>query len=144
MSTWSFRARLGGIYTRPHVYACARGGGGGRPAPVPVPGSGSGPGPGLSLSSGSGSGSLPGLVLFESGLTGMGCEHTRSATRTRPAPLSVPARYPDPNHSSWTANRCDCWVEPLQQFRPNRCNLSLGSNLLAPPGALYKALPSLN
>ena len=24
------------------------------------------------------------------------------------------------------------------------CNLSLGSNLLAPPGALYKALPSLN
>ena len=46
--------------------------------------------------------------------------------------------------SSWTANGRDCWVEPLQRFRPNRCNLSLGSNLLAPPGALYKALPSLN
>ena len=34
------------------------------------------------LGLGSGSGSLPGLILFESGLTGMGCEHTR---------------YPDPN-----------------------------------------------
>ena len=42
-------------------------------------GSGSGPG--------SGSGSLPGLVLFEPGLTGMGCaEHTRSAIRIRTAP----------------------------------------------------------
>ena len=65
------------------------------------------PGPGL----GSGSGSLPGLVLFESGLTGMGCEHTRSATRTRPRP------------------------GPLERFKPNRCNLSLGSDPLAPPGA---------
>ena len=43
---------------------------------------------------GSGSGSLPGLVLFESGLTGMGCEHTRSAIRT------APLRYPDPNRSA--------------------------------------------
>ena len=60
-----------------HTRAAAGGGGAGaRP--------GSGPGPGLGL----GSGSVPGLVLFESGLTGMGCEHTRSATRTRPAPLS--------------------------------------------------------
>ena len=42
--------------------------GGGRPEPVP--GSGLGPG----------SGSLPGLILFESGLTGMGyTKHTRSA-----------------------------------------------------------------
>ena len=47
--------------------------------PAPVPGSGSGPGPGL------GSGFLPGLVLFESGLKGMGC----SATRTKPAPLRI-------------------------------------------------------
>ena len=42
------------------------------------------PGPGLGL--GSGTGSLPGLVLFESGLTGMGCEHTRSAIRIQTAP----------------------------------------------------------
>ena len=53
----------------------------GRPAPVP------GPGPG--------SGSLPGLVLFESG---MGCEHTRSAIRT--APPTDPLRCPDPNRSA--------------------------------------------
>jgi len=40
------------------------------------PGSGPGPGPGL------GPDSLPGLVLFELGLTGMGyAEHTRSAIR---------------------------------------------------------------
>ena len=49
----------------------AAGGGGGRPAPVP----------GL----GSGSGSLPGLVLFEPGLTGMGYRG------------SYPLRHPDPN-----------------------------------------------
>ena len=55
----------------------------------PVPGSGSGPGLGL------GSGSLPGLVLFESGLTGMGFEHTRSAIRT--APPTDPLCYPYPN-----------------------------------------------
>ena len=47
--------------------------GGGRPAPVP----GTGSGPGL------GSGSLPGLVLFESGLASMGCD------RTKPAPLRI-------------------------------------------------------
>ena len=55
--------------------------GGGRPVPVPgsgrVRGPGSGPGSDL--------GSLPGLVLFESGLKGMG----RSATRTRPDPLRI-------------------------------------------------------
>ena len=47
-----------------------------------------------------------------------------------PAPLLEPdpPRYPDPICSSWTANRCNCWVEPLQRFRPNRCNLSLGSD----------------
>ena len=37
--------------------------------------------------SGSGSGSLPGPVLFEPGLTGMGhADHTRSAIRIRTAP----------------------------------------------------------
>ena len=51
----------------PHMQACARAAAAaaGRPTPAPVPG--------LGLGSGSGSGSLPGLVLFESGLAGMGC-----------------------------------------------------------------------
>ena len=49
------------------------------------PGSDPGPGPGPSLSSGSGSGSLPGLVLFESGL--------------RVWVASIPLRYPDPNRT---------------------------------------------
>ena len=86
-----------------------------------------------------GSGSLPGLILFESGLTGMGyAKHTRSAIRIRTGLPMDPPRYPDLNRSSWTTNscdcsswttnNCDCWVEPLQQFRPNRCNLSLGSD----------------
>ena len=69
-------------------------------------------------------------------------------TRSIPAPLSGSepprqrTRYPDPNRSangycsSWTANSCDGWVEPLQRFRPNCCNYSLGSDPLAPPGAL--------
>ena len=66
--------------------ACARAplAAAGRPAPVPVPGSGSGSGSGLGL--GLGSGSLPGLVLFESGLKGMGRSATRPAPR--PDPLS--------------------------------------------------------
>ena len=105
------------------AHARAAAGGGGRP----VPGSGLG----------SGSGSLPGLVLFESGLTGMGyAKHTRSTIWIRTGPPTDLPRYPDPNCSSWTANSCDCWVEPLQRFRPNRCNFSLGSDPLAPPGAL--------
>ena len=53
---------------------------------------GSGPGLGLCAGSGSGAGSLPGLVLFELGLTGMGYEHTRYPDPNRlangPAPLS--------------------------------------------------------
>ena len=90
-------------------------------ARAPAPGSGSGPGLGL----GSDSGSLPGLVLLELGLMGMGyAEHTRSAIRIRTDPL----RYTDPNRpakgcrGSWTANSCGGWVKPLQRFRPNRCN----------------------
>ena len=65
MGTWSLRARLGGNHARA--------------------GAGPGSGPGLGLSSGSGS--LPGLVLFELGLMGMGyAKHTRSAIRIRTAP----------------------------------------------------------
>ena len=49
------------------------------------------PVPGSSLVSGSGSGSLPGLVLFESGFTGMGyAKHTRSAIRIRTLPVGQP------------------------------------------------------
>ena len=106
-------------------------------------GAGAWPGSGPGLGLGSGSGSLPGLVLCELGLTGMGyAEHTRSAIRIRTAPPTDPLRYPDPNRSangcrgSWTANGCGGWVEPLQRFRPNRCNYSLDSDQLAPPGAL--------
>ena len=61
----------------PHMRTRAAAGGGGRPAPA----LGSGSGPSL------GSGSLPGLVLFESGLTGMGyAKHTRSDIRIRTGP----------------------------------------------------------
>ena len=56
--------------------------GGGRP--VPGSGSGLGLGPGLGL----GLGSLPGLVLFEPGVAGMGY----SATRSAPARQRVSAR----------------------------------------------------
>ena len=80
MGTWSFRARLGGNYAR----TCARG-------PPLAPGSGSG------LGLGSGSGSLPGLVLFESGLT--------LWVASIPALLPEPnlLRYPNPNRP---ANGC--------------------------------------
>ena len=79
MGTWSFRARKGGNYARTCVRARAAAGGG-RPEPEPEPGSG------LGL------GSLPGLVLFEPGVAGMGY----STTRTKPAPL----RYPNPLRSA--------------------------------------------
>ena len=84
-------------------------------APAPVPGSGSG----------SGSGSLPGLVLFESGLAGMGC----STTRTRPAPLRYPNR-PLANGSEPPANGClkTVWaVRPLCSWAvgPNGCDGSV-------------------
>ena len=62
-----------------------------------MPAHGAGAGPGLGCSD-----SLPGQVLFELGLTGMGyAKHTRSAIRT--APPTDPLRYPDPNRS---ANSC--------------------------------------
>ena len=108
-----------------HVYMRAAAGGGGRPAPVPGSGSGSG------LGLGSGSSSLPGLVLFESGLAGMSC----SATRTRPAPLR-PANRPAPLSGSepirqrlrtsldyqrlrtnWTAKGCNSSDRTVASFR---------------------------
>ena len=91
-------------------------------------GAGPGSGSGLGLSLSSGSGSLPGLLLFESGLTGMGCKHTR----IRPAPLRIQtARQRTRSTSVATvgSNHCNGSVS-------NRCNLSLGSDPLAPPGAL--------
>ena len=54
------------------------------------------------LGSGSGSGSLPGLILFESGLR-VWVASIRSTTRTRPAPLSGSERL----RTSWTANGCE-------------------------------------
>ena len=59
-----------------------------------------------------------------------------SRVRVASIPEPDPLCYPDPNRSSWIANSCDYWVEPLQRFRPNRCNLLLGSDPLAPPRAL--------
>ena len=50
---------------------------------------------------GPGSGSLPGVVLFELGLTGMGyAKHTCSTIRIRTAPPTDLLRYPDPNQSA--------------------------------------------
>ena len=81
--------------------ACARRRWRRRPAPAPVPGSGSGPGPGL--------GSLPGLVLFESGLKGMGRypNQTRSAPPTDPLCCQVSNRSANRCQTSWTANGCE-------------------------------------
>ena len=111
----------------PHMRACARAPPLAATAAAAGPGAGSGPGPGP------GSGSLPGLVLFESGLRVWVASiplrypnRTRSATRTGPAPLSGS----EPTRSktvglptvatvgcvSWAANSCDCWVERLQPF----------------------------
>ena len=71
---------------------------------------------GLSLSLSLGSGFLPGLVLFESGPTGMGCEHTRSVIRTGPPTDQL--RYPDPNRP---ANG----LAPLTGSKPPRQWLSV-------------------
>ena len=76
-------------------------------------GVGAGPGSGP----GSGSGSLPGLVLFESGLAGMGC----SATRTRPAPLRYPNRLLA-NGSEPPANGC---LKTVWAVGPNGCDGSV-------------------
>ena len=67
-----------------------------RRPPEPGPGSGSGSGLGLGL------GSLPGLVLFEPGVAGMGY----SATRTKPAPLQPTRQRVSANGSEPPANGC--------------------------------------
>ena len=108
-----------------------------RPAPVP----GSGPGSG----SGSGSGSLPGLVLFESGLKGM----SYSAIRTKPAPLRIRIarqrirtahqRMSEKRLCGWAVGPlCGwaVWTEQLRRFCPNRCNCWDLADENAPPGAL--------
>ena len=74
--------------------------------PAPEPGTGTG--------SGSGSGSLPGPVLFEPGLMGMGYSG------------SYPLRYPDPNRLSATADRKPPRTVGRFLFETNRCNRSVG------------------
>ena len=109
-----------------HAHARATAGGsGGRPAPVP------GSGPGL----GSGSGSLPGLVLFESGLTGMGCKHTR----TRPAPLRIQTarqRLSENRLCGWAVGRLRRLNRTVATIQTEPLQLLMGSDLSAPPGAL--------
>ena len=84
---------------------------------------------GLGSGSGPSSGSLPGLVLFELGLTGMGyAEHTRSAIRIRTAPPTDPLSGFEPLRQ-WLLQQLDGqrlrWLgrtvatvqtEPLQLF----------------------------
>ena len=116
MGTWSFRERKVGNYARTCRHARARaaaGGGGGRPAGA---GDGAGPGPG----------SLPGLVLFESGLAGMGCS----------APLPKPParqRMSENRLGSWTVGRLDRTVATVLS-EPSQLLKSGGRE--APPGAL--------
>ena len=108
LGTWIFRARLGGNHTR----TCVRAAAGGRP--------------------GSGSGSLPGPVLFEPGLTGMGyAEHARSAIRIRTA-----------QRNGCQPTAADSWA--VAAIETNRYNGSdqtvvtvrLGLDPFTPPGAL--------
>ena len=89
--------------------AAAGGGGGGRPAPAPVPGPGRARVLVLVLVLGLGLGSLPGLVLFESGLKGMGRypNQTRSAPPTDPLRCQVSNRSANRCQTSWTANGCE-------------------------------------
>ena len=99
---------------------------------LPLSAAGAGVGLGLGSGSGFGAGALPGLVLFEPGLTGMGyAEHTRSAIRIRIAPC---------NGCQPTA--ADSWV--VAAVETNRYNGSdrtvttvrLDSDQNTPPGAL--------
>ena len=84
------------------------------------------PVPGMGM--GMGSGSLPGLVLFESGLKGMGY----SAIRTKPAPLRIRIackrirtarqRMSENRLCGWAVGPLGGWTEQLRWFSPNRCN----------------------
>ena len=78
--------------------ACVRAGGGRRRRPSP--------GPGLGL------GSLPGLVLFEPGVAGMGY----SAARTKPDPLQPTRQRVSANGSEPPANGCRKTVRPVGQL----------------------------
>ena len=143
MSTWSFRARLGGNYTR----TCARAAAGG-----------AGAGPGL----GSGFPTRPGS--FRRRRAGPGRAQARARVWV-PYPAwfflnqvsrvwvaSIPAPLPEPNplrsESKPPANGClktvcavvrlGGWTEQLQRFSPNRCNCWIIADENAPPGALFK------
>ena len=75
-----------------------------------------------------GSGSLPGLVLFEPGHTGIGYIG------------SNPLRHPDPIRNCTTAWQetvangwaVSVWNKSLQRFRPNRCNRSIRNGRICP------------
>ena len=126
MGTWSFRAIEREPFPIMRARAAAGGGGGGRPVPGSGSGSGSGSGPGP----GPGLGSLPGLVLFR----------TDPPTGVRPVgrPMVTSLLVCQWLRACWTANS----YEPVG--RPKVAAFRLGSNMLAPPGVLYKALQSLN
>ena len=88
------------------------------PLAAAAAGAGPGSGPGSGSGSGLGLGSLPGLVLFESGLKGMG----RSATRTRPAPRPDPlsgskAPVGQPTGATVGSNRCNGSDRTVATFR---------------------------
>ena len=119
LGTWSFRARL--VETIPaHARA--------PPLAAAAAGGGAGAGPG----SGAGAGSLPGPVLFEPGLTGMGyAEHARFAIRIRTA-----------QRNGCQPTAADSWA--VAAVETNRCNgpdrsvatVRLDSDPFTPPGAL--------
>ena len=66
---------------------------------------------------------LPGLVLFESGLTGMGyAKHTRSAIQIRTGPPTDPPRYPDLDSqqlrlATVESNHCNVTDRTVATFR---------------------------
>ena len=82
---------------------------------------------------------LPGLILFESGLKGMG--------RTKPNPVQIQTARPPivvckrlrTARQRMSENRlCGwaVWTEQLRRFCPNRCNCWDLADVNAPPGAL--------
>ena len=123
MGTWSFRARLGETMpahaSAPLLAAVAAS----RRA-----GASAGAGAGLGLDSGS----LPGPVLFEPGLTGMGyAEHTRSAIWIRTAPRNgcQPTAASGWAVAAVEMNHCNGSDQTVATVR-------LGSDQNTPPGVL--------
>ena len=102
-----------------------------RPAGAGARSSGSGSGLGL------GSVILPGLVLFEPGLTGTMLQ------RIAPAPLSGTAPRLKGNRTRTIAMVCavPVWNDPLQWFRPNRCNRSDSKLRLCPSRSAINSAP---